>query len=359
MKNKLFKIFICILLVGTFFLITPDMVSGDDLVEGDYTYSMSNGEATITRYMGDGGAIVIPSTLGGYATVAIGNNAFYKCQSLTSVIIPNSVTTIGDYAFDSCSSLTSITIPDSVITIKSDAFSSCSSLTSVTIGSSVITIEAYAFRSCTALASMTIGTSVTTIKGYAFSYCTNLTSITFLGLVAPTSVGVGWITNTPVEIRGHAYATSNFPTPGDVWHGLTMGTVIGSENKPPVASFIWTPSNSNLNQEITFDASVSNDPDGSIISYEWDWNNDGVYEESHTTPTATHSWTQAGNYFVTVRVTDNDGSTSTKKITVPVSSGGGDGNGDTDNKGTPGFELVFVLSAIAVVILLWRKKRIV
>jgi hypothetical protein len=123
-------------------------------------------------------------------------------------------------------------------------------------------------------------------------------------------------------------------------------------NNPPLTNFTWTPSNPKSNQTITFDASTSNDPDGSLILYEWDWNNDGVYNESHTTPTATHSWPKAGNYSVTVRVTDNDDATSTKTITVSISSGN-----ETNNTGTPGFELVFVIGAIAISILLWKKKR--
>jgi uncharacterized membrane protein len=76
-----------------------------------------------------------------------------------------------------------------------------------------------------------------------------------------------------------------------------------------------------------------------------------MYEESYTTPTATYSWTQAGDYPVKVRVTDNDNATNTKTITVVVSSGSG-----TNNKGTPGFELVFVLCSVILVICLSRKK---
>ena len=61
----------------------------------------------------------------------IGEDAFYWCDSLTSVTIPDSVTTIGDRAFSECYSLTSVTIPDSVTSIRDEAFSYCSSLTSV------------------------------------------------------------------------------------------------------------------------------------------------------------------------------------------------------------------------------------
>jgi hypothetical protein len=130
----------------------------------------------------------------------------------------------------------------------------------------------------------------------------------------------------------------------------------GGENQIPVASFTWTPSNPTINQQITFDASTSNDPDGSVAKYEWDWNNDGTYIDSKTTPTVTYSWSQAGNYPVTLRVTDSGGATSTKTMTVSVGSESENQTPDTSTK-TPGFELIFVLFAIAVSILLWKKKR--
>lgn len=129
----------------------------------------------------------------------------------------------------------------------------------------------------------------------------------------------------------------------------------GGENVPPIASFTYTPSDPKTNETITFSAIASNDTDGFLTLYEWDWNNDGIYEESHATSTATHSWLQAGSYPVTLRVTDNGGATNTKTLSVSVTSGGG---GGTTKKGTPGFELVFVLGAITAAMLLWKKKRI-
>ncbi|MBO5881620.1 MAG: leucine-rich repeat protein, partial [Alistipes sp.] len=82
---------------------------------------------------------------------SIGEQAFYECDSLTSVTIPDSVTTIGISAFYFCTILTSVTIPDSVTTIGEMAFAYCHSLTSVTIPDSVITIGNRAFYVCESL----------------------------------------------------------------------------------------------------------------------------------------------------------------------------------------------------------------
>ena len=114
---------------------------------------------------------------------SIGRGAFYGCSSLTSVTIPNSVTSIGEYAFLGCSSLTSVTIGNSVTSIGNGAFGDCTSLTSITIPNSVTSIGTSAFLDCTSLTSVTIGNSVTSIGNGAFGACSSLTSI-----IIPNSV---------------------------------------------------------------------------------------------------------------------------------------------------------------------------
>jgi uncharacterized protein YjdB len=110
-------------------------------------------------------------------TLGITDGAFSNCSGLTSVTIPNSVTTIGGNAFYNCSGLTSVTIPNSVTSIGSSAFSNCSGLTSVTIPNSVTCIGDYAFYNCSSLTSATIPTNVTSIGKSAFSKCSGLTTI--------------------------------------------------------------------------------------------------------------------------------------------------------------------------------------
>ena len=129
-------------------------------------------------------SITIPDSV-----TSIGESAFHECTSLTSVTIPDSVTKIGDYTFYKCSSLTSITIPDSVTSIGYSAFYGCKSLTSVTIPDSVTSIGGSAFNGCTSLTSITIPDSVTSIEGSAFYGCSSLTSIVIPDSV--TSIG-GW-----------------------------------------------------------------------------------------------------------------------------------------------------------------------
>ena len=91
-----------------------------------------------------------------YRVTTIGKKAFFYCDTLTSVSIPNSVTTIGTEAFGNCRGLTSITIPNSVKTIEASAFWGCEGLTNVFLPNSVETIEASAFGSCENLKSIDV-----------------------------------------------------------------------------------------------------------------------------------------------------------------------------------------------------------
>ena len=121
------------------------------------------------------------------SVTSIGNNAFHYCQCLTSVAIPNSVTSIGDYAFYDCIGLTKLTIPNSVTTIGNYAFSGCEGLTKVTIGNGVTSIGDCAFDRCNGLTSVSIPNSVTSIGFGAFSGCYRMTSVTIPNSV--TSIG--------------------------------------------------------------------------------------------------------------------------------------------------------------------------
>ena len=127
-------------------------------------------------------SIVIPNSV-----KSIGSSAFCGCVALKSIVIPNSVTSIGGGAFKVCEGLTSVTIPNSVMSIDDEMFELCSSLTSVTIPNSVMSIGNEAFQDCSSLTLVTIPNSVTKIGNNAFYGCSSLTSITIPNSV--TNIG--------------------------------------------------------------------------------------------------------------------------------------------------------------------------
>jgi hypothetical protein len=87
----------------------------------------------------------------------------------------------------------------------------------------------------------------------------------------------------------------------------------------PIAEFNWTPEVPQPSEEITFNASESCDPDGYIKLYEWDWNNDGIFDEkNYTSPIAKHIFSEEGYYPVTLRVHDYNFTNSSVSKTVRV-----------------------------------------
>ena len=164
-------------------------------------------------------SISIPNTV-----TSIGAKAFYW-SSLSTISIPNSVTSIGSKAFSYTNKLSSITIPDSVTSLGNSAFDMAIALTNVTIGKNVRIISEDAFRDCKSLTSISIPNTVTSIGPFAFKdsglqtltipdsvtylgyslcrSCTSLTSViignnvtnidtdTFRGCTSLTSVSIG------------------------------------------------------------------------------------------------------------------------------------------------------------------------
>ena len=189
-------------------------------------YVYDNNKARIDEYLGEGGDVEIPASLGGYPVTSIGWYAFMGCTGITSVIIPDTVTTLGEGAFSRCTNLAEITIPDSVtytgtgvfgetawyenhpdgevvyagkvayemkgtsecpeeVVIKDGtvsigwfAFADCSNLKTVILPDSLTLIEDCAFGECSGLTNLILPDSVKRIDPYAFQGCTGLTEIT-------------------------------------------------------------------------------------------------------------------------------------------------------------------------------------
>lgn len=179
-------------------------IAGDGLAwddQGKWTYTVADGVATVTSGPTNG-AIVVPAALAGTPVGAIGSSAFSRCTSLTSITLPDSVTTIGlsafngctaltnavlghgltslgDYAFYGCANLPSVVLPDGVTFIPRYSFAACSALTNAVLGPNVTNIGYFAFQYCSALSTISLPASLESIGEYAFDGCSSLASIDF------------------------------------------------------------------------------------------------------------------------------------------------------------------------------------
>ena len=185
------------------------------IVDGyKYAYTVNAGgkTATITRLLGpvdsEGNVdftnknpydINIPSALDDIPVTGIGNYAFHYLPALTNVTIPQGITSVGDYAFsdcdglisatieegvptgtnmfNGCDNLTTVKLPESLTTIADGSFANCSALNHVTIPDNVTKIGTSAFCVCNALSDITLGRGLTTIGDFAFKNCDSLETI--------------------------------------------------------------------------------------------------------------------------------------------------------------------------------------
>ena len=150
----------------------------------------------------------------------IGETAFRVCRGLTSVTLPENVTSIGKSAFQGCVGLTSVTIPESVTSIGYGAFEACNGLTSLMIGNKVASIGPGAFTSCISLTSVNIPENVKSIGESAFANCTGLISVNIGSGV--TSIGSSAFLNCTSLKHVYCYAESVPSTGNGVFDKINL-----------------------------------------------------------------------------------------------------------------------------------------
>lgn len=181
----------------------------------DFKFILNNTAVIVTRYNGTAADVTIPSRYKGKPVTMIDHAAFFN-SVVTSVTIPDSVTSIDDNAFGFCSQLTNISIPNSVTYIGFSAFAHCTSLKSITLPSSLSSISEALFSGCSQLTTIHIPDSVPSIQSYAFYHCRNLETIRI-----PVSVT---LIETDAFAGCPSLMTVTYPGSKTQWDAITKGS---------------------------------------------------------------------------------------------------------------------------------------
>ena len=233
MKTKikcLTSVFLTITMLLSIIVVAPITVNAsedDELTYGDFQYKIEDDNScTITDYDGMASSLSIPSAINGHTVKQIDTGALSDNGIITSVTIPNGVTTIGFSAFNGCIKLekikfssnldtvcenafnntkwfnnqsnglvyvgkvaykykgdmprnTKITVKSDTVSISESAFKDCANLTAILIPSSVKHIDKYAFYNCQGLTKLNFNDGIERIENDAFGSCEKLTSVNF------------------------------------------------------------------------------------------------------------------------------------------------------------------------------------
>ena len=157
-----------------FFLLHEQIFSGND---DGLVFSVANGEATVTGYIGEPESVIIPDFYGCYPVTEMRDNAFYNCESLTDIIISSNVRIIGHHCFYACSALERVDLPTNLCQIGSGCFCGCDRLEFIVIPETLKALPDSCFRACLSLEELILPSELESIGDLCFSDCESMIKI--------------------------------------------------------------------------------------------------------------------------------------------------------------------------------------
>ena len=145
--------------------------------EGDFETRDEGDGCAVVRYKGTGGPVSIPAKIRGRKVVRIDKEAFFRCNTIKRLCLPEGVKAIGDRAFAECAAMQSVTLPQSLEELGASVFYSCPGLEEIELPSRLAKIGDFAFERCVSLESIIIPESVSSIGCNPLMTCTNLRKI--------------------------------------------------------------------------------------------------------------------------------------------------------------------------------------
>ncbi len=220
---------------------------GDDRTLAYYSYTVTDGKATITAVdTAISGDVIVPATLGGYPVVAIGEGAFQRCNSITSLVLPTGLQRIGIDAFYRCSAMTTVSLPTTVTEIDEAAFYGCAAIADV-----------YYDGTAADFAKVTVGMDNERLTDAAWHYagCEHANTVVN-GKVDATCTTKGFSGNTVCADCGAVLVVGEAIPAGHVWGDDTVCDVCG-----------YTVVSSAANDFFTIDVKDNGDSTMDIVVY--------------------------------------------------------------------------------------------
>ena len=200
-------LFIALSCMSFFHAIAQETVTVDNI-----RYYIDNGEATIA--MQDealSGDIAIPESItnkGRSYTVVRATNGAFQNSDITSITLPNSITSLGNNCFSLCNNLISVKLPDNITSLGDYTFQSCNKLSSIKLPSTLTSLGEYCFSHCDGLTSLLLPNSITTLGEGCFMGCENIETITLPSNITSLPANCFFLCKELSEITLHEGITS-------------------------------------------------------------------------------------------------------------------------------------------------------
>lgn len=224
--------------IGSFDLIGFSTVVEAAETYGDYEYSISGSEITITKYNGSESYISIPSEINGIAVVAIGNSAFSNHDTLEQITFPDNIKSIGSNAFSGCDNLKNVTLPQNIETIGCGVFSS-PYITSIIIPKTMksmgsgYTVGYSTFTGCKNLETVTFESGMTKIPDIALYYCESVKNVVIPEGV--TEIGNRSLRHTAIESLSLP-STLETIAANSIWECSSLKSIVIPDNVKNIGS---------------------------------------------------------------------------------------------------------------------------
>lgn len=192
-----------------------------------YIFEATTG--TLHKYIGNGGDVVVPSSINGMTVTRIGNHCFEDCQSILTLYTPFSIKSIGRYAFQGCTNLSEAKIASNIDDLKKYAFYSCTSLEKIDLPDSIEVIGDYAFKGCVKLLEVSLPSNVEIIGKEAFNGCSSVTE-----LVLPSKLksvedgafeGCTMLNSVTIPLNIKSIGLSAFPANSGCVYSVVEGSI--------------------------------------------------------------------------------------------------------------------------------------